>query len=318
VIELAPDDAAIRAARGPKTAVDPRRPYALHVEPERSRDGALEDIATVFLTNRECPFTCLMCDLWMHTMDQAVRPGDLLEQLDFALAELPSTKHIKLYNAGNFFDVKAIPKQDRAALAGRLREFETVVIENHPSLCGPAVTEFASLLSGELEVAMGLETVHPVVLPRLNKRMTAADFRAASEWLVARGVSVRAFVLLRPPFLTEEEGVGWALKSVEFALESGADVCSIIPTRGGNGIMELLAAQEAFAPPRLSSLEEAQVRGLRTAGSKRVFVDLWDAHLLEACPSCGPSRIERMRAMNHTQTALEAVSCGCQQRTAVS
>ncbi|MFT5516315.1 MAG: radical SAM enzyme (TIGR01210 family) [Rhodothermales bacterium] len=323
MIELAPDDAAIRAARGPKTPVDPRRPYALHVEPERSRGGRIEDIATVFLTNRECPFTCLMCDLWTHTMDHSVSPGDILEQLDFALAELPPTRHIKLYNAGNFFDAKAIPKKDRAALAGRLREFETVVIENHPSLCGPAVTEFASLLSGELEVAMGLETVHPEVLPRLNKQMTAADFRAASEWLVARGVSVRAFVLLRPPFLTEREAVEWALKSVEFALESGADVCSIIPTRGGNGIMERLAAKGAFAPPQLASLEEAQLRGLQLrglegAGSRRVFVDLWDAPQLEACPSCGPARIERMRAMNHTQIARKPALCMCQQRQGMS
>ncbi|HMC65711.1 MAG TPA: hypothetical protein VKI65_12295, partial [Gemmataceae bacterium] len=64
------DDARIVALRPPKNAVDPSRPYAFLVEPERTREGTVEDTAAVFLTNRECPFRCLMCDLWKNTTDQ--------------------------------------------------------------------------------------------------------------------------------------------------------------------------------------------------------------------------------------------------------
>ncbi len=53
-------------------------------------------------------------------------------------------------------------------------------------------------LAGELEVALGLETVHPRALPRLGKRMSLADFDRASG---ARGIAVRAFVLVGAPFV---------------------------------------------------------------------------------------------------------------------
>ena len=91
------------------------------------------------------------------------------------------------------------------------------------------------MLAGHLEVAMGLETVHPEVLAKLNKQMTLDDFERATRFLNERGIPVRAFILLRPPFLTEDEGVEWAIRSIELAFEWGIECCSVIPTRAGNG-----------------------------------------------------------------------------------
>ena len=96
------------------------------------------------------------------------------------------------------------------------------------------------MLGGELEVALGLETVHPEVLAALNKRMTVDDFDRATEFLLNAGVAVRTFILLKPPGLDESEGVDWALKSVEHAFDIGVRCCSLIPTRAGNGAMEAL------------------------------------------------------------------------------
>ena len=61
--ELEFDDRWILERRGPRNIVDPGRPYAYLVEPERQSDGEIEDVATIFLTNKECSFHCLMCDL---------------------------------------------------------------------------------------------------------------------------------------------------------------------------------------------------------------------------------------------------------------
>ena len=83
--------------------------------------GCVEDVATLFLTNRECPFRCLMCDLWRNTTDTRVPPGAIPQQIDYALARLPAARHIKLYNSGNFFDHQAIPPEDYAAIAERVR-----------------------------------------------------------------------------------------------------------------------------------------------------------------------------------------------------
>src|SRR5258708_1062515 len=103
------DDSRIVSLRPPKNTVDPFKPYAFLVEPERTREGSVEDTAVVFLSNRECPFRCLMCDLWKNTTDHRVPDGAVSGQIDYALARLPHVRRIKLYNAGNFFDAPAIP-----------------------------------------------------------------------------------------------------------------------------------------------------------------------------------------------------------------
>ena len=109
------NDADILAARPPKQPLDPWRPYAYLVELERTASGRVEDVATVFLTNQECPFRCTMCDLWKYTLDERVPVGAIPAQIDHALEQLSSAKHLKLYNAGNFFDAQAIPPEDHDA-----------------------------------------------------------------------------------------------------------------------------------------------------------------------------------------------------------
>jgi archaeosine synthase beta-subunit len=304
-------DSAILAARSAKNAVDPRRPYAYLVEPECAPNGQVEDVATLFLTNRECPFHCLMCDLWKNTTAERVPVGAIPEQIEVALSKLPAAKHIKLYNSGNFFDRQAIPPEDYQAIARLVAPFETVIVESHPKLCGDECLRFRDMLAGKLEIALGLETIHPDVLPRLNKQMTAEDFERAARFLTDHDIATRAFILLRPPFLTESEGLDWAIRSMEFAFDAGVACCSIIPTRDGNGAMEQLRMEGVFAPPTFRSLETALAKGL-TMQRGRVFVDLWDADRLFDCELCGPARRDRLQRMNLEQQTLSEVSCHCE------
>ncbi len=165
---------------------------------------------------------------------------------------------------------------------------KTVIIECHPRLVDERCLRFRDQLGGELEVAMGLETIHPEVLPRLNKRMTLDDYHRAAGFLRKHGIFIRAFILLRPPYLAEAEGVEWACRSLEFAFDNGVKCCVVIPTRSGNGAIDLLQQQGHFSPPTLSSLERVLEWGIdRQKG--RVFVDLWDIDKLFECPLCGPA-----------------------------
>jgi uncharacterized Fe-S cluster-containing MiaB family protein len=126
----------ILARRGPRNTLDPRRPYALlsEVEPDASRDPIT--VSTIFLTNRECPWRCLMCDLWRNTLTESVPAGAIPEQIRAALARLPPARWVKLYNAGSFFDPRAIPREDRRSIARLLSGFERVIVESPPALCG--------------------------------------------------------------------------------------------------------------------------------------------------------------------------------------
>src|SRR5690606_4629594 len=82
------DDAAIVAARPRRNAVSPWEPYAHCVEDECGPGGVVEPVATLFLTNRECPFRCVMCDLWKNTLTERVPPGAIPAQIDHALSRL--------------------------------------------------------------------------------------------------------------------------------------------------------------------------------------------------------------------------------------
>ncbi len=298
------DDAWIMAQRPARNIVRADRPYARLVEPERAADGRIVDVATLFLTNRECPFRCLMCDLWKNALETSVAPGDIPEQIRWGLSQLPAAQHLKLYNSGNFFDPRAIPPEDYGAIADLASPFERVIVECHPRLIGRRCWEFRDQLSGELEVAMGLETAYPEVLARLNKQMTLEDFRRGVALLRNEGVAARAFILIRPPFLSEAEGLEWACRSLDFAFSVGVACCTLIPTRAGNGAMEELARQGLFAPPSQETVERALEYGLSLKAG-RVFVDLWD---IQKNADCAMDRIARLREMNLTQRLLTSSS----------
>lgn len=304
------NDSWIVGQRPEKNSVSHEQPYACFVEKERMPNGQVEDVATLFLTNKECPFHCLMCDLWKNTTDHRVPEGAILVQIEWALEKLPEADHIKLYNSGNFFDRQAIPPSDIPMIADLLNSFKTVTIENHPRLVDTRCLKFQELLKPDLHVAMGLETIHPKILERLNKQMTLEDFKRATHFLTNNDISVRAFILLRPPFLSEEEGVKWAKRSIDFAFSAGVECCVIIPTRAGNGALELLQEARLFSPPRIESLEEVLEYGLQLKFG-RVFADLWDIDIFSRCEECRVRRVHRMEQMNITQELAPPIYCDC-------
>jgi hypothetical protein len=301
-------DSWIVAQRPPRNAVDPLRPYLFFAEEERSRDGEIVSVNTVFLTNRECPWRCLMCDLWKNTLTETVPAGAIPSQIEYALARLPAARHVKLYNSGSFFDPLAVPLADYSPISERLAPFEHVIVESHPALIGENCLRFQELISGRLEVAMGLETVHPAVLPRLNKHLTLARFREAAGLLASNRIDLRVFILVKPPFLQEDEAVEWAKRSLHFAFECGASAATLIPTRAGNGAMEALALDGDFAPPSMATLEASFEYGLGHRKG-RVFADLWDLQRFSQCDICYPTRAARLHRMNLDQNIPERVDC---------
>ncbi len=299
----------IVSQRPDRTQLSPYLPYAYFVEDECAAGGAVEPVATVFLTNRECPFRCVMCDLWRNTVLETVPVGAIPAQIDHALASLAPARQLKLYNSGSFFDRQAIPVEDHGAIALRANVFERLIVENHPSLTNDDCLRFRDLLRGQLEIALGLETAHPAVLAKLNKRMTLEQFSRAAGFLRRNQVDVRVFILVQPPFLPAADALHWAERSIDFAMEQGATAVTLIPTRAGNGAMETLANDGEFRAPSLHTLEAAMEYGLRLRAG-RVFVDLWD--LPAACPECHAERVARLRQMNLQQVVLDRIVCaGC-------
>jgi uncharacterized Fe-S cluster-containing MiaB family protein len=343
--------------RGPRPQHDAFRHQGVVVEDERTADGRVARVATIFLTGRECPWRCVMCDLWRYTIEGDTPRNAIPTQIASARDDLESrgeaVTHLKLYNASSFFDPHAVPEDDYDPVAAALAGLERVVVESHPALIGPRVDRFLESLarhstgpgfpsecgtrssdraasagaeaatlhpadpvvaqtrpSLQLEVAMGLETAHPEALRRLNKRMTADGFAMAAERLRGRGLTVRAFLLILPPFVPSDQQDDWLIRSLECAFSSGVSVASLIPTRSGNGAMNALAAEGHFNQPSLADIErsiELAVTARRGAG--RVFVDLWDLERFARCPHCFDARRARLHVINLEQRIPAKPSC---------
>ena len=343
--------------RGPREAHDPWRHQGVIVEDERAEDGSIARVATIFLTGRECPWRCVMCDLWRYTIEQDTPVGAIPAQIAAARCLMGDATVVKLYNAGSFFDPCAVPESDHDDIAAQLVGLERVIVESHPALIGARVDRFLDALaraevvrhprpqlpvrdvrgekeSGDcersesaqsdrapasapsrlrLEVAMGLETAHPVALERLHKRITLERFAQAAAELRRRDVALRVFLLISPPFIPADEQDAWLLRSIEFAFECGASVVSLIPTRDGNGAMEALRDAGESRMPTLVDIERSfsaalapdRVRGSR---GRRVFVDIWDLQRF-ADPAAGAddfaARLERLRVMNLEQQVAQ-------------
>ncbi len=290
--------------RGQRRTVNPKLAYATLHEPELDAEGIVQPTNILFLTNTECPYRCLMCDLWKDTLQTPTAPGAIPHQIAAALAVLPAATQIKLYNAGSFFDPQAIPLQDHAAIAQLCTPFQRVVVECHPSLIGERTLAFSRQIPGKLEVAVGLETAHAPSLKLLNKGFTLDTFRRKAEFLINNNIDLRVFLLVKTPFMTEAEGVEHAIHSVDYSIECGASVCVVIPVRAGNGAVEAIAAETGWQPPRLHSLEAVHRYGVGL-NKARVFADLWDSHRFVACEH-DTVRVNNMEAMNANQHLMDA------------
>lgn len=302
--------------RGPKPALSPRLPAAAFVQREPSRRGECVEVATLILTGAECPFACSMCDLWKHTLDTPTVPGDLIEQIERGLSELFATPWVKLYNASNFFDPRAVPDQDRAAVGKQVSQFDRVIVENHPRLLSrDRVLSFRDKLAGKLEIAMGLETIHPFAMQVLNKQMSPSDYASSSQWLAQEGIDIRAFVLLQPPGVPTEEAIDSLVETVEFAWQTGVRHVSLIPTRRGNPWLDKLIEDGLYGLPNLASLEISVKICMERFADLVVVADTWDWSAIGGqCEDCSAIRRDRMERVNLGQCWLpleKEMACRC-------
>ncbi|MEM7478464.1 MAG: radical SAM protein [Planctomycetota bacterium] len=291
------------------------QPMAVELETEMQPGGQAQDGVALFLVGSECRFRCVMCDLWKYTHEGPTQVGSIPEQIESALSTLGDRdlRWIKLYNASNFFSQTNVPKQDLGRIAALLSRFERVIVENHPKLLSDSILDFRDRVDGQLEIAMGLESIHPQVMPLLNKRMTCEDFRHACEWLKGRALDLRAFVLLQPPGLFGQAAVESCLETIDFAADCKVDHISVVPTRSGNGALEYLTELRQFSLPDMQEFEHV-MRSRVEETNYVLTADLWDwEKITGACEHCREPRRSAMHKMNLTQRVAvsESSLCNC-------
>jgi radical SAM enzyme (TIGR01210 family) len=269
---------------------------------------------------------CSMCGYAKDTLGRSATPAELSEQLDRALRRYAGEPYVKVYTSGSFLDDREVDPASRerlvAAFSGRARRllFETLPEFATPEVLRPLRASF----SGELEVALGLESTDPTVLGRyVHKNAPPSEYLAAGDRVRSLGLRAKAYLLLKPPYLTEAESVADVVRSVGEAAPH-FDALSVNPVHIQNGtVVEWLFRRGRYRPPWLWSVVEVLREGAARRGAARLVSFPTAGGLARGphnCGRCDPAVLVGVEAASLRQefAPLDGLDCACRREWALT
>jgi archaeosine synthase beta-subunit len=291
---------------------------------EREAIGTEEVPAFVLiLRTRGCYWAdekgCSMCGYAKDTLGRSATPEELAEQLANATARYRGEPYVKVYTSGSFLDDREVDPESRrrlvAAFSGKARRllFETLPEFAVPAALDPLRTSF----DGELEVALGLESTDPTVLGRfVHKNAPPSEYLAAGDRVRAMGLRAKAYLLLKPPYLTESESIRDVVRSIEEAAPH-FDALSVNPVHIQNGtVVEWLYRRGRYRPPWLWSVVESLADGATRRGSSRLVSFPTAGGLPRGPHNCGKCDTRVLAAIEDASLhqefgPLDQLDCSC-------
>lgn len=281
-------------------------------------DGVQVKAHTIVFQTRGCYWGvkggCTMCGYIYDSGSVPPTGEDLLRQFDSVKGRIDGGI-VKIFTSGSFFDSREIPVEVRETILSGLNA-EKVIIETRPEFVTEKNLTHAKSFFKRIEVAIGLETSSdPIRLNCINKGFTFADFVKAAETAKANGVTVKAYLMLKPPFLTEKDAMEDIVKSVmdasQYAQTISINLCNI--QRGT--LVDELFYRKAYRPPWLWSIAEI----LRRVHGKTGSVIMSDPLAAGSsrgphnCGECDGAFADALRAYSITQDikVIEKLDCGC-------
>ncbi len=169
---------------------------------------------------------------------------------------------IRIYQEGNYTNEREIGQTAQLSivrlgcLIGGVRR---ITIESMAKYLTPERVQHlrgAIARDVELEIGMGFEGENEVVRNVcVNKGESLEDFRKAVDLLKEAGIRSLAYVLLKPPFLSEREAIGEAIATVRLADSMGFDAVSIEPVSiHGYTLVHALSLEGLYQVPWLWSV----------------------------------------------------------------
>ncbi len=292
-------------------------------EPE-SLGGARVRAFVGILRTRGCYWAdakgCSMCGYAKDTLGRSATPEELTAQRSALLREYAGEPYVKIYTSGSFLDDREVDAASRVelvrAFSGRARR---LLFETLPEFVTPEALEpLRAAFAGEIEVAMGLESTQPDVLRRfVNKGAPPSEYLDAAERLRALGLHPKAYLLLKPPYLSEREAVVDVVTSVAKAANA-FETLSVNPVHIQNGtVVEWLYRRGRYRPPWLWSLVEVMRSAAPLRGASRLVTFPTAGGLARGPHNCGACDRTVLAALETTSLdqrfdALDDLSCRCQ------
>jgi radical SAM enzyme (TIGR01210 family) len=216
---------------------------------------------------------CSMCGYARDTLGRSTTPEELGQQLEHALRAYAGEPYVKIYTSGSFLDDREVDPGSRERI---VRAFASsarrLLFESLPEFVeAERIAPLKEAFPGELEIALGLESTQPEVLQRLvNKGSPPSDYLAAADRARTMGLRPKAYLLLKPPYLSEPEAIADVATSIRVAAER-FDAISVNPVHiQGGTIVEWLYRRNRYRPPWLWSLVQVLSEGAPYRGQSRL------------------------------------------------
>ena len=220
----------MREIRSEKEATyDPHEPTRVWIDEDNTPDGVYQSL-TIILNTGGCRWAraggCTMCGYVAESVEGgSVSHDALMDQIDVCLdhegseADEPSGL-IKIYTSGSFLDEREVPAETRQAIAETFADRERIVVESLPDFVEQGKIEDFTEQGLTTDIAVGLETgTDRVRRDCVNKYFEFEDFISASEEANAADAGIKAYLLMKPPFLSESEAIEDMIRSVEKCAE---------------------------------------------------------------------------------------------------
>ena len=205
---------------------------------------------------------CTMCGYVNDSADSTPSDDDLLAQFDRAASKsTPQTSLLKIFTSGSFFDEHEISTQARTRILetiGEMGSVKKVVAETRPEfVTEKKLADTLAVLDRydiRFEIAMGLETSNDTIRKDcINKGFTFDDFVRASQTAAETGVSTKAYLLLKPPFLSEKMAVDDMLSSISDTVPHASTISLNLCNVQNGTLVEELHNHRDYRPPWLWS-----------------------------------------------------------------
>jgi radical SAM enzyme (TIGR01210 family) len=269
---------------------------------------------------------CTMCGYVYDCASEPPTLEDYLAQLSKAMKKAKKFPEymVKIFTSGSFLDEQEVPREARDAILKTLAcdpGVIKVLVETRPNF----VTEenmldcLKILKDKPFELAFGLETSSDKIRKdSINKGFTFSDFVRAAEIARKHGTTVKAYMLLKPPFLSENQ----ALKDINRSIDDAApyvDTVSINLCNVQKGtLVEALWEKGQYRPPWLWSIVEILHRAKTAHPELPLMSDPVGAGSKRGphnCKICSSNVADSIRTFSLTQDPadLKKVDCECKE-----
>ncbi len=293
-------------------------------------DGEPCKALVIILKTRGCTWAlaggCTMCGYANESAWAKVSDDQLVTQFEKAFSKYDGEEIVKIYTSGSFIDPKEVPPaaQDRMiAIIGKTPK--KVAFESLPGFCDDESFSRLAPMVNKLEVGIGVESSNDRVLrDAVNKGHPFSALPAAAEACAKHDVSVKAYLMCKPPFLKECDALADSTQTIIDAAPH-SNIVSLNPTNvQGRTVVDAMFRRGSYRAPWLWTLVEALRRGdeqIRADGFEGILksdvIAAGQSRGAHNCGSCDERVVKYLKKYKEHQDrkwledCMENVQCDC-------